>query len=118
MAVVTWVREDVDVERLERGAVITGRDGLDIEQYLQSLEPWQCKGSTERQQRQSGYGTPMAVASGDGGRRDYPERSRHRPGGRLFAEQVRSKMICCLYYLLQPAIRATVKRKKQGAPRE
>jgi len=64
-AVVTRVREDIAAAGLERGAVITGRDGLTVAEYLAALEPWQISGSTERQRLQKGYGTLMTATAGE-----------------------------------------------------
>jgi carboxyl-terminal processing protease len=64
-AVVTRVREDIDAAGLERGAVITARDGLTVAEYLAALEPWQISGSTERQRLQKGYLNLMTAAHGE-----------------------------------------------------
>ncbi len=64
-AVVARVREDITAAGLERGAVITGRDGLTVTEYLAALETWQISGSTERQRLQKGYLTLMTAAAGE-----------------------------------------------------
>jgi len=64
-AILIRVREDIHAPGLERGAVITGRDGMTVAEYLATLEPWQIYGSTDRQRLEKGYGSLMTVAAGE-----------------------------------------------------